>query len=420
MSSGRLIVEAQRASKAKLTMSMTRRHNKVAKSRSMRRMNTWAYKIAEWVAFKTFMLGTIIVSCIWVGYSIDNDPNLAVPQDNGSRTEVSMELVRILDNVMCSIFCVEQLIRVASYKRPVYYVTDPINGSWNSLDLAVQLINVLNVWILANVNETETVYMRVLKITRLFRLIRFVRLIPDLVILFRAIVAATRSVVTSLVPMVSIIYCFGVIMTEWCNAPTEDRLPTFGQYFDSVGQSMLTMWQIAVFDDSFSIIRPVMHDSPGWGLLLIVFMFLASFMILNVLVGVIREVVYTTTNSYRERFLQNELEDIYDLLDVNEDGKIYDNVLSMLPAKTRLIKLGLKEDIIPNMLHQMDPYATGFIPREVFVLFLLRTLRPPQAQELIIALKTVLAIRGLLHAKKYQLCKTFAPSSDVPPVDKFS
>jgi voltage-gated sodium channel len=409
-SSGKLFAEPEKVSKAKLTMSMTRRHNRIVKSRNMRRNDSWAYAIAESLTFNVVIGILIGVSCVWVGYSLDNDPELAVPADEGTRTVESMTLIKLVDSILCGIFTAEQMIRIASYKKPYFYVTDPVYGSWNAVDFTVQLIMILDVWILNYVNSTETAFMRVLRITRLLRLIRGIRLVPELVILFRAILSASRAVMISIVPMISIIYTFAVIMTEWCNAPTSGRIDAFGIYFKSVGQSMLTMWQIAVFDDSFGIIRPVTFESPAWGIMLIVFMFLASFMVLNVLVGVIREVVFTTTNSYKERFLQAQLEDIYDVLDDKEDGKIVGTLLTG-PCKARLLKLGIKEEVLPNLLHQMDPYETGHIPREVFVLFILRNLRAPQAQELIIALKTVTAIRGLLHAKKYQIAKDLEKTS---------
>ena len=128
-------------------------------------------------------------------------------------------------------------------------------------------------------------------------------------------------------------------------------------------------------------------------------------MILNVLVGVIREVVFTTTRSFKLEFVQSIVETLYD--DLSRNGHISLAELVKHGAG-QLKRFGLDPALIPTIYAHMDVNDTGEIPREVFIVFFLRILRSPESQDLLIALKTAMAIRAIARSKKLAFARSLA------------
>jgi len=80
--------------------------------------------------------------------------------------------------------------------------------------------------------------------------------------------------------------------------------------------------QILVYDDTFSLIREVWDINAFMGLLLILFILIAAFTVLNQLIGVICEIVSETKKAEEIKLLKRQLEGVFTQLDTMNTGFI--------------------------------------------------------------------------------------------------
>ncbi len=106
-------------------------------------------------------------------------------------------------------------------------------------------------------------------------------------------VAAARSVSSTMFLTVGIIYVWAIIFTNFfkrdndfngtaVDAHTGENAPN---WFGRLGWSCMSLMQILVYDDTFALIRQVYIADKGMGLLLIVFIIVGAFTVLNMLIG---------------------------------------------------------------------------------------------------------------------------------------
>jgi hypothetical protein len=391
-------------------LNITKRHQRVLESRSMVRMDSQVYKITRSKWFNGFMYILVVLNSIEIGFGLDHDPDLTLPIDGDSRSETSGPVISAIENISCAVFTIEIVMRMLTYKRVDFFFKDPSYRGWNILDLFVVVVMIIDTWIITYTQYDESLAIRMLRITRMFRLSRIFILSDDLRILFRAILASLKSILISGVPLMLTNYLFAVMMTDWCNTPGDIWESNYQNYFGTVLASMLTLWQISQFDDWYALIRPILTDAPFWGSLLVLYMFLSSFMILNVLLGVISQIVLTSSSSLKQEFIQSEIEEIYEKLDEQGHGSIL--VTDLLETHSdRLRKLGVKIDLVPALFKIVDPDSTGRVTREAFVSFMMKVVKDPESQDIIVALKTAEAVRGLLIRKKLTIARQILKSN---------
>merc|ERR1719487_2909281 len=132
---------------------------------------------------------------------------------------------------------------------------------------------IMETWIL---REGGLSQFSMLRLLRLLRISRVFRMVPELGMMVKSMVAAARSVSSTLVLAVGIMYVFSIILTQWAKSDRA-RLERcvgeicFGEMFGTIPRSMLTLMQVLVFDDTFSLIRACMTEALAIGYLLIFF-----------------------------------------------------------------------------------------------------------------------------------------------------
>lgn len=234
-----------------ILLRMSWRRERVLKSRALSRIDSFAYRVSQSIWFDRFFFMLIVASAIWIGVSLDEDPSLALPIDVNDRPAESEYLLEVVENILCSLFTLELVVRMSSYKHPLNFFIDPLKRKWNIMDFIVLIIMIVDIWILSFTEHDETLTIRILRISRLVRLSRIMSVSHELRILFRAMMGSVKSVLVSAVPLLSLNYGFAVIMTDWCKSPGTDYYARYGEYFGSVIDSMLTLWQLAQFDNCF-------------------------------------------------------------------------------------------------------------------------------------------------------------------------
>eukprot|EP00444_Apocalathium_aciculiferum_P037123 CAMPEP_0183484080 /NCGR_PEP_ID=MMETSP0370-20130417/178741_1 /TAXON_ID=268820 /ORGANISM="Peridinium aciculiferum, Strain PAER-2" /LENGTH=761 /DNA_ID=CAMNT_0025677367 /DNA_START=39 /DNA_END=2326 /DNA_ORIENTATION=- len=131
------------------------------------------------------------------------------------------------------------------------------------------------------------------------RMARLLRAVPELLVMIKGIVAAIRSVVVILVLLALILYVFGVSLRLILNDTDAGK-----KYFSTVANSMLSLVLYGIImDNTSAVVQEIGEASPVSAALIFVFILLASFTVLNMLVGVMCETVHVV--SERESEIMN-------------------------------------------------------------------------------------------------------------------
>merc|ERR1719362_2342331 len=136
---------------------------------------------------------------------------------------------------------------------------------------------------------------RLLRLTRMARMARLLRAMPELLILIKGMVAAMRSVMFTLGLLMVIIYIFAIAFTQ-----LSDETPC-ADVFSSVPESMHYLLIKGALMDSVSEVTEILQPQ-SIVLLLVFYMFvlLASLTVMNMLIGVICEVVSAVAATEQE------------------------------------------------------------------------------------------------------------------------
>jgi len=331
--------------------------------------------------FENLALLVIVLNALWIGVEVDIN-------DSGT----SQTPFFVVENIFCVLFTAEIVIRLLSYKKPSYFCTDKELRFWNVFDMLLVLLMVIENWLLSwMISDPEGAMssLSALRLLRLLRISRIFRMVPELGMMVKSMAAAARSVSSTMVLAVGLMYVFAVLFTQWgkdrekfngkCE-PSDDCDGT--NFFGSLGWSFMSLMQILVYDDTFALIRLTFLADPFMGLLLIVFILVGAFTVLNMLIGVICEIVSTTKKEEEEKLLMNKVEDLFAQMDADESGTISRDEFE---AKTGLLeKLGLDQSTIRLAFELIDDDRSGSLEMQEFIHMVFRLLHPPTSQDLLV------------------------------------
>ena len=214
-------------------------------------------KIKSLVESKKFQ-NFIIVLIILNGITMGLETSKSVTQSFGS-------IIAFFDIFVITVFTIEVSLRI--YAHRLSFFKDP----WSLFDFFVVVISLIP-------TSGGFAVLRILRVLRLFRLITVV---PQM----RKIVAALISVIPG---MLSIIGLMSLIFYVFAIMATNLYAQTFPQWFGTLGESFYTLFQIMTLESwSMGIVRPIMEQHPyAWSFFL-PFIFIATFVMINLVVAII-------------------------------------------------------------------------------------------------------------------------------------
>jgi hypothetical protein len=154
------------------------------------------------------------------------------------------------------------------------------------------------------------------------RMARLLRAMPELMIMIKGMMAATRSVFFTLCLEVIILYVFGIAFAQLANGTEVGR-----RYFSSVGTSMFTLLIYGTFLDNVSLFADALGEAPPYfTFMFFSFVLVGSLTVMNMLVGVLCEVVSATAAIEQEEMLVSYVHDklsrVMAILDTDGGGTI--------------------------------------------------------------------------------------------------
>ncbi|MGA5452089.1 ion transporter [Streptomyces umbrinus] len=176
--------------------------------------------------------------------------------------------LRLAEHACLAAFTAELLLRLAAHAdRPKDFFKDP----WNLFDLAVVLCAFLPV-----VRENTTV----LRLLRLARVMRTARFLPQLRIFLLAVGRSLPGTFSFLLVGALLLYVYA--MVGWVFFARHDS-----EHYGSLGRAVLTLFLLMTLDGIGDAVRAGLEISP-WSIFYYAsFVLLASFVLVNVLIGVV-------------------------------------------------------------------------------------------------------------------------------------
>ena len=187
-------------------------------------------------------------------------------------------MLEIIDHVLLAIFVAELAARIVVHRLDFF--RDP----WSVFDFVVVSI--------ALVPATEN--FTVLRALRILRVLRLITAIPSL----KRVVA---GLLASLPGMGSILFLIGLIYYVFAVIGTKLFGNTNPELFGTLGGSLYTLFTVMTLEGwTNDVAKPVMEHHPyGW-IYLIAFIIVATFMVLNLFIGVVVNAMQSETEKVEE------------------------------------------------------------------------------------------------------------------------
>lgn len=218
--------------------------------------------------FQNVIIALIVLNGITMGFETSKD----IMADYGS-------YIFIFDKAVIAIFTVEIILRIYVYR--VSFFKDP----WSLFDFTIVAISLVPA-------SSGFEIFRILRVLRLFRLIT---VIPQM----RKIVLALISVIPGMASIAALLmlffYIFAIMATNLYSQ-------TFPQWFGTLGESFYTLFQIMTLESwSMGIVRPIMEQHPYAWTFFIPFIFIATFIMINLIIAVVVDAMGELQNNDREK-----------------------------------------------------------------------------------------------------------------------
>lgn len=289
-----------------------------------------AQAVARSSIFENVTLGVILFNAVWI--AVDTDFNLA-----DFLLDADPPFI-VAENFFCAYFSMEWLTRFCAFRRK----RDGLQDFWFVFDSALAGLMVLETWVMTSImyasksSSSGTPFdpavlklFRLMRLSRMMRMARLLRAMPELMILIKGMAVAMRSVVFTLSLLMIIMYVFAIAIRQL----TRDT-DSGDMYFSSVPTSMFSLLMNAILPDQNTMVYYCANDESTsflnrgiYVILMLVFILLGSLTVMNMLVGVLVEVVSVVSSVEKEslvvNFVKAQLHSLMcDELDADSEGKI--------------------------------------------------------------------------------------------------
>jgi|EP00927_Polykrikos_kofoidii_P077160 hypothetical protein len=275
--------------------------------------------------FENITLGVISFNALWI--SIDTEYNSA------DTLVTALPVFVVAENIFCIFFTFELFMRFGAFAKKQNCLRD----AWFCFDAFMVTMMIFETWILTIIllasgaegglgNTGLLSLLRLLRLSRLARMARLLRSMPELLILIRGMVAAVRSVLVTMTLLIIVLYVFAILFKSLAIETDFGK-----QYFPTIPRAMHTLFVFGVIMDNLADFSKALVQTTGdIGIVLLIawyaFILIATLTVMNLLVGVLCEVISSVAIVEREEIMigyvnQKLSEILVDFgLDRNEDG----------------------------------------------------------------------------------------------------
>eukprot|EP00930_Biecheleria_cincta_P082870 TRINITY_DN72512_c0_g1_i1.p1 TRINITY_DN72512_c0_g1~~TRINITY_DN72512_c0_g1_i1.p1 ORF type:complete len:591 (+),score=119.86 TRINITY_DN72512_c0_g1_i1:126-1898(+) len=266
----------------------------------------WDTGLFQWLAkhwvFENVTLTVICLNAIYMALDTDlNKPEMMKSGESNTLLQSPIAF-QVLEHAFCTYFTVEWLIRFAAFRDKRNCFCD----GWFFFDTILVMMMVGETWVFTAVALSlgssarspigNAAMLRLLRLLRLARLVRMLRSLPQLMMLVKGMLAAMASVFYVMCLLLIVTYVFAIGFTQ-LTAGHE----LGAKYFANVSVAMYNLMIYATFGDNLADFTNDLR-SQMWPLLVfcLIYMSLAQLTLMNMLVGVLCDVVSSVAVRERE------------------------------------------------------------------------------------------------------------------------
>ena len=234
-------------------------------------MNTKIKNFVESNFFSKFIIYLIVLNGITMGLETSKSFMLSFG-----------DYALLFNQIVITIFTIEILLRI--YVHKISFFKDP----WSIFDFLVVGISLIPA-------SAGFEIIRVLRVLRLFRLITAV---PQM----RKIVSALISVIPGMLSVIALMTLFFYIFAIMATQLFSEKFP---EWFGTLGESFYTLFQIMTLESwSMGIVRPVMEVYPYAWIFFVPFIFVVTFVMINLVVAIIVDAMAILNQKEEEHILE--------------------------------------------------------------------------------------------------------------------
>lgn len=275
-------------------------------------------KVAKHAYFENVTLAVIVVNAIWIAIDADENP---------AETLLDAKWPFVFADVsFFSYFLLELIIRFLAFERKCNCLKD----GWFVFDTSLVTLYMFDPFIItlavaasggAKI-DLPTSVLRLFRLARLSRLVRMLRSLPELMIMIKGMVTAAATVSYTLGLLLIFTYVFAIAMTQ-LSIDTQFR----EKYFDGVALSMYSLIIYGTFLDSLAdFCDDIRAESTPCLIAVTIFVVLASMTVMNMLIGILCEVISKVAEEERETLTAEKVYDEFGKvvkgLDTDKTGTI--------------------------------------------------------------------------------------------------
>ena len=217
----------------------------------------WCKYLAEAAWFKNTMLVIIVVNAVTMGLET---VRTIEKKTNGFLSN--------FDWFFVAVYTLEILIKLIAFKLQFFF------DAWNVFDLIIIVFSYIGA-------QSNNRTMKGISSLRALRVLRIMENIDKLKGIILSIFSSLPSVAWASVLLFLFFYVYAIIGTSLYSNE-------FPEFFGTLFGSIFTLFQCMAFDGwSMEIARPVMEVHPWAPLYFVTFIIIASFFLLNVIVGIV-------------------------------------------------------------------------------------------------------------------------------------
>jgi len=320
----------------------------------------WAARLASNKYFEGMTLAVISFNALWIGVDMElNDASIWTD---------AKPIFQIMDNFFCVYFTLEVTIRFLAFRDKLFCWRDKSFV----FDALLVILMIVETWVLVIIatmgnaggqggdGMRQLSILRLLRLLRLTRMARLMRSMPELMTLMKGLIAALRSVATTFLFLIGILWVFGIVFNQQYK---EDTGP-LELYFSRLGISMVTLFvNGTLLDEVTAVLVALKDDSTIMTLVFFLFLLLSSITLMNMLIGVLSEVVKNTAENETETMnianAMETLKQVFRVCDSNSDNKVtaaeFEDMIEdkNSPAVQALLSLGIQEDRLRELSRQL-------------------------------------------------------------------
>jgi hypothetical protein len=282
---------------------------------------------------------------------------------------------------------------------------------WFKFDTGLVIMMVVETWVTSLLmggasTGLPTGMIKLLRLLRLARMARLMRVCPELMAMIKGVRVASRAVGSALLMLVILVYIFAIIMhmlLKDASHPEADNMakPEIGNGVKLINYRFrtipLVMWTLVVdatFLDGIGICSRALLDADQYTafLVLVVFVLASAMTVMNMLIGVLCEVVTAVAAAEKEdaaiRLVKETVLVMLTALDEDGSGEISkDEINTVFGDESALLVLDSLKVDVRHLVDHLDMYYEEqddlTIPQIMDLILMLRGDRNPTMKDML-------------------------------------